>query len=42
VGGDVQTNSIMRSNGVVCFTLVSEQNKILKVAYEGRDPLPGT
>jgi len=45
VGGDVQNNSIVHSsNGVVYFTLVSEQNKsqMLKVAYEGRDPLPDT
>lgn len=41
VGGDVQANSIVRSNGVVRFTL--QQDKlILKVAYEGRDPLPDT
>jgi len=43
VGGDVQANSIVRSNGVVYFTLVGEQDKTsLKVAYEGRDPLPDT
>jgi cytochrome c-type biogenesis protein CcmE len=43
VGGDVQANSIIRSNGVVYFTLVGEQDKTsLKVAYEGRDPLPDT
>jgi cytochrome c-type biogenesis protein CcmE len=41
VGGDVQANSIVRSNGVVYFTLVQDTT-ILKVAYEGRDPLPDT
>lgn len=42
VGGDVQSNSIVRSSGVVYFTLVGQDKKMLKVAYEGRDPLPDT
>jgi cytochrome c-type biogenesis protein CcmE len=43
VGGDVQANSITRSNGVVYFTMVGLDRKTtLKVAYEGRDPLPDT
>jgi len=41
VAGDVQAHSIQRSNGIVYFTLVQNQT-ILKVAYEGRDPLPDT
>ena len=41
VGGDVQANSIVRSDGIVRFTLVQDKT-ILKVAYEGRDPLPDT
>jgi len=41
VGGDVQENSIVRAAGVVKFNLVQEQ-KILPVVYEGRDPLPDT
>jgi cytochrome c-type biogenesis protein CcmE len=41
VGGDVQTGSIVRANGVVRFTLVQDQ-LAMKVAYEGRDPLPDT
>src|SRR5580698_8895716 len=41
VMGDVQTNSITRANGVVYFTLVAQdKTTVLKVAYEGRDPLP--
>jgi cytochrome c-type biogenesis protein CcmE len=42
VGGDVQANSITRSNGVVYFILVGQDKRMLKVAYEGRDPLPDT
>ena len=43
VMGDVQTNSIVRANGVVSFTLVGlDKSTLLKVAYEGRDPLPDT
>ena len=43
VGGDVQANSITRANGVVYFTMVGLDKKTtLKVAYEGRDPLPDT
>ncbi len=41
VGGDVQTGSIVRSSGVVRFTLVQDK-LMMKVAYEGRDPLPDT
>src|SRR3954464_14388557 len=41
VMGDVQANSIVRANGAVNFTLVWE-NTSVKVAYEGRDPLPDT
>jgi cytochrome c-type biogenesis protein CcmE len=41
VMGDVATNSIVRSNGQVYFTLVWEK-QMVKVAYEGRDPLPDT
>jgi len=41
VMGDVKANSIVRSNGVVRFTLV-ENNHTVDVAYEGRDPLPDT
>jgi cytochrome c-type biogenesis protein CcmE len=43
VMGDVQSNSIVRSGGVVNFTLVGlDKSTTLKVAYEGRDPLPDT
>ena len=41
VGGDVQSNSIVRQAGVVHFNLVQDK-MILPVAYEGRDPLPDT
>lgn len=41
VGGDVQENSIVRTAGVVKFNLVQEE-KVLAVVYEGRDPLPDT
>ena len=41
VGGDVQANSIVHQAGVVTFTLTQDKN-LLKVAYEGRDPLPDT
>ena len=41
VGGDVQANSIQRESGAVLFNLVQDK-EILKVAYEGRDPLPDT
>ena len=41
VMGDVKANSIVRSKGVVRFTLV-ENNQTVDVAYEGRDPLPDT
>jgi cytochrome c-type biogenesis protein CcmE len=43
VMGDVQSNSIVRANGAVYFTLVAQdKTTLLKVAYEGRDPLPDT
>lgn len=41
VMGDVQANSIVRTTHVVHFVLV-ENNKTVKVDYEGRDPLPDT
>ena len=41
VGGDVQTNSIVRQGNIVKFNLV-QNSLILPVAYEGRDPLPDT
>jgi cytochrome c-type biogenesis protein CcmE len=43
VMGDVQTDSIRHSGGVTYFTLVAlDKTTTLKVAYEGRDPLPDT
>lgn len=41
VGGDVQSNSIVHAAGAVTFNLVQDK-QVLKVAYEGRDPLPDT
>ncbi len=41
VGGDVESGSIQRVGTQVQFTLVQE-NKRLKVAYTGADPLPDT
>jgi cytochrome c-type biogenesis protein CcmE len=41
VGGDVQSNSIVHEAGLVKFNLVQDK-EILRVAYEGRDPLPDT
>jgi cytochrome c-type biogenesis protein CcmE len=41
VGGDVQTNSIVRQGNIVKFNLV-QNNLVLPVTYEGRDPLPDT
>jgi cytochrome c-type biogenesis protein CcmE len=41
VGGDVQGSSIVREAGVVKFNLVQDK-QMLRVAYEGRDPLPDT
>jgi cytochrome c-type biogenesis protein CcmE len=41
VGGDVQANSIVHAAGSVQFNLVQDK-EILRVAYEGRDPLPDT
>ncbi|HWF11512.1 MAG TPA: cytochrome c maturation protein CcmE [Bryobacteraceae bacterium] len=46
VGGDVQSNSIVHNAGVVTFNLTQVNpdgaKQILRVAYEGRDPLPDT
>jgi cytochrome c-type biogenesis protein CcmE len=41
VGGDVESGSIQRVGNEVQFTLLQEQKK-LKVAYVGTDPLPDT
>lgn len=41
VGGDVQSNSIVHAAGAVTFNLVQDKN-VLRVSYEGRDPLPDT
>jgi cytochrome c-type biogenesis protein CcmE len=41
VAGDVEAGSIQRKAGKVDFVLVQE-NRRLKVAYAGRDPLPDT
>jgi cytochrome c-type biogenesis protein CcmE len=41
VGGDVQSHSIVRGDGVIKFNLVQDK-EVLAVAYEGRDPLPDT
>jgi cytochrome c-type biogenesis protein CcmE len=41
VGGDVQGNSIVREAGFVKFNLIQDK-EVLRVAYEGRDPLPDT
>jgi cytochrome c-type biogenesis protein CcmE len=41
VGGDVQSNSIIHEAGMVKFNLMQDK-QILRVAYEGRDPLPDT
>jgi cytochrome c-type biogenesis protein CcmE len=41
VAGDVESGSIRRKGGEVVFTLIQE-NKRLKVAYAGSDPLPDT
>jgi cytochrome c-type biogenesis protein CcmE len=41
VGGDVQGNSIVHEAGLVKFNLMQDK-QILRVAYEGRDPLPDT
>ena len=41
VGGDVQGNSIVHEGSLVKFNLVQDK-QILRVAYEGRDPLPDT
>src|SRR5579864_8932793 len=46
VGGDVQSNSIVHNAGAVTFNLTQVNpdgaKQILKVSYEGRDPLPDT
>ena len=41
VGGDVQGNSIVHEAGRTMFNLVQDK-EVLRVAYEGRDPLPDT
>lgn len=41
VGGDVQKQSIVHEAGFVKFNLVQD-DKVLPVVYEGRDPLPDT
>jgi cytochrome c-type biogenesis protein CcmE len=41
VGGDVKQGSIIRKADVVEFTLKQEKLE-LRVAYDGRDPLPDT
>ena len=41
VGGDVVNGSIQRVGHETCF-LLSWENKTLKVAYSGSDPLPDT
>jgi cytochrome c-type biogenesis protein CcmE len=41
VGGDVENGSIQRVGNVVQFTLTQE-NKKLRVAYAGSEPLPDT
>jgi cytochrome c-type biogenesis protein CcmE len=41
VGGDVQAKSIVHEGTFVKFNLV-EENQVLPVVYEGRDPLPDT
>jgi cytochrome c-type biogenesis protein CcmE len=41
VGGDVQSNSIVHQSGLVIFNLTQDK-QVLKVAYEGHDPLPDT
>jgi cytochrome c-type biogenesis protein CcmE len=41
VGGDVQGNSIIHEAGMVKFNLIQDK-QTLRVAYEGRDPLPDT
>jgi cytochrome c-type biogenesis protein CcmE len=41
VGGDVQGSSIVHEAGMVKFNLMQDK-QVLRVAYEGRDPLPDT
>jgi cytochrome c-type biogenesis protein CcmE len=41
VAGDVQSGSIQHAQGQVVFTLTQDQ-RTLKVAYTGTDPLPDT
>jgi cytochrome c-type biogenesis protein CcmE len=41
VGGDVESGSIQRVGSEVVFVITQEQRK-LKVAYHGTDPLPDT
>src|SRR5271170_907525 len=41
VGGDVASGSIVRKADIVEFTL-QQENATLRVAYDGKDPLPDT
>ncbi len=41
VGGDVEKGSIVRKADLVEFTIAQDQRK-LKVSYDGKDPLPDT
>ena len=41
VGGDVEKGSIVRKADLVEFTLSQDQRR-LKVSYDGKDPLPDT
>jgi cytochrome c-type biogenesis protein CcmE len=41
VGGDVEKGSIVRKADLVEFTL-AQDNRRLRVSYDGRDPLPDT
>jgi cytochrome c-type biogenesis protein CcmE len=41
VGGDVEPGSIVRKGRMVSFVLTQEQRK-LRVVYDGNDPLPDT
>jgi cytochrome c-type biogenesis protein CcmE len=41
VGGDVASGSIVRKAELVEFTL-KQENSTLRVAYDGKDPLPDT
>lgn len=41
VGGDIEAKSIQKAGENILFTLVQDK-KMLRVSYEGRDPLPDT